>query len=156
MRSKNSATRSSSRDEEALRAREVRHSCRAFWRKQLLIWLLLSSPGRAMRPRSADSFREERDPYFHRNAATQSTRRKARSFLWIGLGDSSRSSPFSLRFPRLGVSILQKTEDLETEEARKKKQMLRLLKTWSGTLHGRPGARCSSYMKNRLLHPLSQ
>jgi hypothetical protein len=37
MRSKNSATRSSWRDEEALRAGEVRHSCRTLWRKQLLI-----------------------------------------------------------------------------------------------------------------------
>ena len=42
--------------------------------------------------------------------------------MWVRLGDSSRSSPFSPqsppRSPRLGVSILQKTEDLETEEAR--------------------------------------
>ena len=31
------------------------------------------------------------------------------------------------------------------ERAEESAEFLRPLKTWSGTLHGRPGARCSSY-----------
>ena len=38
--------------------------------------------------------------------------------------------------------------------SRKKKQILKPIKTWSGTLHRRPGARCSSYLMRPLLHPL--
>jgi hypothetical protein len=47
-----------------------------------------------------------------------------------------------LRSPRLGVSIWKNKRQRKLNQ---KRRGYSLFKTWSGTLHGRPGARCSSY-----------
>jgi hypothetical protein len=55
----------------------------------------------------------------------------------------------------VGEEVLSFKCSVGSEERRMKRRLLlSLLKAWSETLHGRPGARCSSHMKSQpLLYP---
>jgi len=79
-------------------------------------------------------------PTLHKNFFTASPVSFFLAFSFSGKLHASRSPPIPLRevLRELCASAFRFGK-------RQRMQPLKPLRTWSGTLHGRPGARCSSY-----------